>query len=280
MQAVPIDTDQIVITASRAPEAEADFPASISIIDSNDIGRLDEPLLVNLLRLTPSAAVTSIGPAGSLSEVRIRGSEANHTLLFVDGIKVNDPASGDTPRFELLNADLASRIEVVRGPQSALWGSDAIGGVIAVNGLDDAPGYATSAEAGSFGFARASASASVKSAGANLSGAIGWQNATGIDSFGAPGGDLDGYHNLSGRIRARVTIASSVKLGASAIWLTGRSQFDGYDPITFKHTDTLDNSRNQLRAGRLWADFGGESSPWSGSLSGHSPRLVRPEFSG
>ena len=63
-------------------------------------------------------------------------------MLFVDGIKIDDPASGDTPRYEILNADLASRIEVVRGPQSALWGSEAIGGVIAVNGLDDAPGYA------------------------------------------------------------------------------------------------------------------------------------------
>ena len=91
--------------------------------------------------------------------MRIRGSEANHSLLFVDGIKVNDPASGDTPRFELLNADLASRIEVVRGPQSALWGSDAIGGVIAVNGLDQPAGSSAVLEAGSFGFRRASGSA-------------------------------------------------------------------------------------------------------------------------
>ena len=117
---------------------------------------LDEPSIVSLLRLTPSAAVTVGGPAGSLTEVRIRGSEANHSLLFVDGIKINDPASGDIPRFELLNADLASRMEVVRGPQSALWGSDAIGGVIAVNGVADAPGYSIGAEAGSFGFRRAS----------------------------------------------------------------------------------------------------------------------------
>ncbi len=146
MPALPIDTDQIVITASRVPESRSPNAASVTIIDSNEIERLDEPLVANLLRLTPSAAVTSIGPAGSLTEVRIRGSEANHTLLFVDGIKINDPASGDAPRFELLNADLASRIEVVRGPQSALWGSDAIGGVIAVNGLDDAPGYAASGE--------------------------------------------------------------------------------------------------------------------------------------
>src|SRR5690349_11783892 len=149
MPALPIDTNQIVITASRVPEPEAQTPASVTILDQQRIGRLGEPLVLGLLRLTPSTSVTSIGPSGSLSEVRIRGSEANHTLFFVDGIKINDPASGDAPRFELLNADIASRIEVVRGPQSALWGSDAIGGVIAINGVDDLPGSAAQAEGGS-----------------------------------------------------------------------------------------------------------------------------------
>lgn len=268
MPALPVDTDQIVITASRAPESEAETPASLTIIDSQEIERLDEPLVADLIRLTPSAAVTVIGPAGSLTEVRIRGAEANHTLLFVDGIKINDPASGDAPRFELLNADLASRIEIVRGPQSALWGSDAIGGVIAVNGLDDAPGYAGSAEGGSFGFARASASGALTGSRSTLSGAVGWQRATGIDSFGAPGGDKDGYRNLSGRLRGTFTISPQVRLGAAALILTGMSQFDGFDPVTFKHEDTRDNSRNRLAAGRIWAEFGSDSSPWGGSISG------------
>ncbi len=263
----PIDTSQIVITASRVPESDGDTPASVSIIDPQEIERLDEPLVISLLRLTPSAAVTSIGPAGSLTEVRIRGSEANHTLLFVDGIKINDPASGDAPRFELLNADLASRIEVVRGPQSALWGSDAIGGVISVNGLDDAPGYAASAETGSFGFARASASAALTSNAGSLSGAVGWQRATGIDSFGAPGGDKDGYRNLSGRVRRTFAIGPTIKVGAAAIALTGMSQFDGYDPVTFVHEDTRDESRNRLAAARAWAEFGSGDSPWSGDIS-------------
>jgi vitamin B12 transporter len=266
MQALPIDSDPIVITASRVPESKAATPASVTVIDQQRIERLGEPLAVSLLRLTPSAAVTTLGPAGSLAEVRIRGSEANHTLLFVDGIKINDPASGDTPRFELLNADLASRIEVVRGPQSALWGSDAIGGVMSVNGLDDAPGYAASAEGGSFGFARASASAALTSGTATLSGAIGGQRATGIDSFGAPGGDEDGYRNLSGRLRGTVAIGPSARLRAAGIVLTGKSEFDGYDPVTYVHTDTLDNSRNRLAAGRVWAEFGSGSSPWSGRM--------------
>src|SRR5207253_9520543 len=160
MPVTPIDANPIVITASRAPEPQAQTPASVALIDSKRIERLGEPLVAALLRLSPAIAVATSGPAGSLTEVRIRGAEANHTLLFVDGIKIDDPASGDTPRYEILNADLASRIEVVRGPQSALWGSEAIGGVIAVNGLDDAPGYIANAEAGSFGFARTSGSAS------------------------------------------------------------------------------------------------------------------------
>ena len=261
MPALPVTTDQIVITASRAPEAEAQTPASVTIIDEQRIERLGEPVLSSLLRLTPSAAVATSGPAGSLTEVRIRGAEANHTLLFVDGIKVDDPASGDTPRYEILNADLASRIEVVRGPQSALWGSEAIGGVVAVNGLDDAPGYAASAEAGSFGFERASGSGSIANSRASLSAALGFQRATGINSVFGPG-DRDGYRNLSGRVRATWHPRDDVELGVSGLALGGRSEFDGFDPLTGAHTDTLDSSRNRLSAGRLWAGIGTGSSPW------------------
>jgi vitamin B12 transporter len=261
-----IATDQIVITASRVPEAEAKTPASVIIIDAKRIERLGEPLLYSLLRLTPSAAVETSGPAGSFSEVRIRGAEANHTLLFIDGIRANDPASNDTPRFELLNADLASRIEIVRGPQSALWGSEAIGGVIAVNGISDAPSPPrATVEGGSFGFARASASAALASGRASLAAAVGWQRATGIDSFNGAG-DKDGYRNLSARLRGTWQLGPAVELGAAGFALTGRTRFDGFDPATFLHADTLDNSRNRLAAGRVWAQFGNEASAWNGHL--------------
>jgi len=267
MPALPITTDQIVITASRAPESQAQSAASTTIIDGQTIERLDEPELTALLRLTPSAAVARSGPAGSLTEVRIRGAEANHTLLFVDGIKIDDPASGDTPRFEILNADLASRIEVVRGPQSALWGSEAIGGVIAINGVDDAPGYAANAEAGSFGLIRGSGSASVISGPFSLAGAVGFQRATGINSVEGPG-DKDGYRNLSGRLRGTWHPSANVEIGASAIGLSGRSEFDGFDFFTGAHVDTLDNSKNRLAAGRLWARLGNDDTAWRGQISG------------
>jgi len=266
MPALPIDTDQIVITASRSPEANSRTAASVTIIDQQRIDRLDEPLVASLLRLTPSVAVTTSGPAGSLTEVRIRGAEANHTLLFIDGIKINDPASGDAPRYEILNADLASRVEVVRGPQSALWGSEAIGGVIAINGVEEPQGGSANAEGGSFGLVRLNASDSLGEENANLAGAVGFQRAAGIDSFTGHG-DKDGYRNLSGRIRGVWHPKGDIEIGASALALTGRSEFDGFDPLTFAHTDTLDSSRNRLNAGRLWATFGSGTSPWRAQVA-------------
>jgi vitamin B12 transporter len=262
-----IDTNQIVITSSRAPESEARTPASITIIDHQRIVRLDEPLISALLRLTPSAAVATSGPAGSLTEIRIRGAEANHTLLFVDGIKIDDPASGDTPRFEILNADLASRIEVVRGPQSALGGSEAVGGVIAVNGIDDVPGLRAKNEGGSFGLFRASASGTATTNRASIAGALGFQGATGINSVAGPG-DKDGYRNFSGRLRGTWHPRADVEIGASALGLSGHTEFDGFDLLTGAHADTLDSSRNRLAAGRIWGTVGNDASPWRAQVAG------------
>ncbi len=270
MVQTPADTtniyaDEIVVTAARAPEQVSDSAASVSIIDHRRIERLGEPLVPALLRLAPSTAVAISGPAGAVAEVRIRGAEANHTLLFIDGIRANDPAAGNAPRFELLNADLASRIEIVRGPQSALWGSEAIGGVIAVSGdAGEAPPFAAATEAGSFGFRRASASASATPGEAKLAFALGWQRATGIDTFG--GGDRDAYRNLSGRARASWSVSPTLEIGASGFALTGRTEFDGSDPFTFARSHGLE-SKDRLAAGQLWAQAGAAMSPWRGRLS-------------
>lgn len=268
MLAQPTAPDQIVVTASRVPQSEQSSPASVTVIDKRLIERLGTALVPDLLRLTPSTAVSISGPAGSLTEVRVRGAEANHTLLFIDGIRANDPATGDQPRFDLLNADIASRIEVVRGPQSALWGSDAIGGVVAVNGTPAAgSAYSATLEGGSFGFERASGSVERAFDKATLAAAIGWQRAGGIDSFDGHG-DKEGYRNLSGRMNGSYRLGANAGLGASAFALSGRSDFDGFDPVTFLHADTRDNSRNRMAAGRLWADLGDEGGPWSGRISG------------
>lgn len=248
---IPPPSIEIVVTASRAEEARSDTPASVTLIDEDTIERTGEPLVTSLLRLVPSLSVSASGTAGSVTEVRIRGAEAVHTLLFVDGIRANDPAAGNIPRFELLNSDTVSRIEVVRGPQSALWGSEAIGGVVAVDG--GGTGTRAGVEAGSFGFRRIGGGTSMKQGGVTADFNAGFQRATGIDAFDGPvAGERDGYRNLSARARIVYQPSSTTEIGASGFLLTGRSEFDGYDPLTFQRADTLDNSRNRLTAARLW----------------------------
>ncbi|WP_294123990.1 TonB-dependent receptor, partial [Sphingomonas sp.] len=265
----------IVVTASRAEEKASDTPASVALIDGERIERLGSPLVPDLLRLVPSVSVGISGPAGSLTQVRIRGAEANHTLLFVEGIRANDPAAGNEPRFELLNADLASRIEVVRGPQSALWGSEAIGGVVAVNG--ETPGSGGTQgfiEGGSHSTWRGAARTTFGDADRGFSIGVAGQRSDGIDSFDGHG-DKDGYWNLGLRASGRYRLSPALLVGASGFAYSARSEFDGFDPFTFLHADTLDETRNKLGAGRLFAELGDREKAYavaSASLLGSSNR--------
>ena len=272
---LPNEPPAIIVTASRAEEQAAETPASVTLIDEKHIVRVGSPLVPELLRLVPSVSVATSGPAGSLTQVRIRGAEANHTLLFVEGIRANDPAAGNEPRFELLNADLASRIEVVRGPQSALWGSEAIGGVVAVTG--QAPGSGGTqafAEGGSFDTWRGAARSEFGDAERGLSVGIAGQRSDGINSFSSDG-DKDGYGNVGLRAAGRYRLSPSWVVGASGFALRGESEFDGFDPVTFLHADTLDETSNKLTAGRLFAEFGSRATSYanaSASLLGSSNR--------
>ena len=270
--APPIDIQHnqpaIVVTASRLPAAIEDSAASASIVDDDRLERLGEPAITSYLRLLPSTSVATSGPAGSFTQVRIRGAEANHSLLFIDGIRANDPAAGNEPRFELLNADIASRIELVRGPQSALWGSEAIGGVIAVSGdTTGTTGASGTVEGGSLGFRRAAGSANYGSDSLGVALAFGHQASDGIDSFGSDG-DRDGFTSNVLRGLARWAPVKKLALTASGFLLTGRSDYDGTDPFTFLRADTLDRTRNRLAAGRVGLAYGATTDAWQANVSG------------
>ncbi|HEX8584329.1 MAG TPA: TonB-dependent receptor [Allosphingosinicella sp.] len=251
--AAPEET--IVVTASREPVEAGEAPVSATVVEGETLRALALPLAADVLRLTPGVSVAQSGPRGSQTQLRIRGAEANHTLLFVDGIRFNDPAAGNEARFELLAADALSRLEVVRGPQSALWGSEALGGVVAVTSADPLRerGVTALGEYGSFDSARLSGQFAGRSGAAGLSGSAGWMRSDGIDSLGG-GGERDGFGNRHASLKAVAAVRDGVEVGAVGHWLEGESEFDGYDPITFQRADTLDATRNRLGAVRGWAD--------------------------
>ena len=123
----------IIVSGSRSdndPYPE-EYTGSATIIETNELRQRQVRDVADVLRDVPGVAVASV--AGQ-TQLRLRGSEANHVLVLVDGIEVSTPFAGE---FDVgtLQAEIGSRIEVLRGPQSALYGSDAIGGVVAYDSV-------------------------------------------------------------------------------------------------------------------------------------------------
>jgi vitamin B12 transporter len=121
---------EYVVTASLTPVSKTAIGSAVTVITSEEIKKRGITFLPDILREVPGLAVNQSGTFGTQTDIRVRGAEANHTLVLIDGIEANDPSFGSSFQFAFLTADNIERIEVLRGAQSALWGSDAIGAVI------------------------------------------------------------------------------------------------------------------------------------------------------
>jgi len=150
--------ERVLITASLLGAVRTDLlGSSATILDPIDLENRQTRVVADILRDVPGVAVNRLGPVGQFTAVRLRGAEGSHTLTMIDGMKVSDPFAGEFD-FGTLIADEVARVEVLRGEQSALYGSDAIGGVvhyITLNGAE-APGIRARVEGGSFGTANTS----------------------------------------------------------------------------------------------------------------------------
>ncbi|MBT3425695.1 MAG: TonB-dependent receptor [Gammaproteobacteria bacterium] len=124
------ELEQITVTASRLPVISDKTGSAITIIDQEEIQKRNPLSLSELFRTVPGLSVSQVGPAGSLTQIRIRGAEANQILVMIDGIEANDVSQGSEFNFAHLLPNQIQRIEIVRGPQSAIWGSDSLAGVI------------------------------------------------------------------------------------------------------------------------------------------------------
>jgi vitamin B12 transporter len=122
---------RIVITATRTPTSLADSLAQVTIISREDIDAVGQISLTELLQRRAGVEIRATGGPGQTSGVFIRGANATHTLVLIDGLRISSSTSG-AAAFENIALDTIERIEVVKGPRSALYGSDAIGGVIQI----------------------------------------------------------------------------------------------------------------------------------------------------
>lgn len=219
-----------VTTASREAERADAALASVSVIDRDDIERSEAPDLLELLRLEAGVELARTGGGGSQTSLFLRGGNFNHVLVLVDGVRVANANTGASA-WENLPLAQIERIEIVRGPRAALYGSDALSGVIQIfTRRLDAPMVRIGAgrydsylaEAGS-GFGDADKGFSVVAASRRSRG-FSAQNERGF----AFDPDRDGYRNDSLGLRTHVALGSQ-RLDAGAMAVDAEVEFDQGD---------------------------------------------------
>jgi vitamin B12 transporter len=145
-------SDTLVVTGSRTPVSRASVTQSVSVATKSDIEALGSSSLADVIRFVPGVNIEGTGREGSVTSMFSRGGESDYNLVLIDGVRVN--ANGGYFDFSRISAADIERVEVVRGAQSSLWGSDAMGAVVQVftrrAGVNDGPYVTGSLEGGTF----------------------------------------------------------------------------------------------------------------------------------
>ena len=231
--------DTILVTATRLAVPIDTVPAAITVLDKRAIDRAQDLGVTELLLRTPGVSMSRNGGYGTATSLRIRGAESEQTVVVIDGVKLNDPSatSGGFNFANLMVGD-ASRIEVLRGPQSILWGSLAIGGV--VNVVTPLPEKSLE---GSFDIEAGSRqTVSARAAVGGRSGPLAWRiggqafTTDGISAV-APaygGKERDGYRNRNVSGRAVLDLAPGVALDLRGYYSAGRTEIDATTGDSFE----------------------------------------------
>jgi len=279
--------DEIIVTASRSGEGvrASELGASATVIDTNALLQRQTRIISDVLRDVPGVAITRIGAIGGQTQVRIRGSESNHVLVLIDGIEAADPYQGEFD-FATMTADPAARIEVLRGQQSSLYGSDAIGGVINYITLSgrEAPGYSARIEGGSFG--TISGAARAAGASGNFDYAV-TGTYYGTDGYAtARGGSRDvGSDSIGASAKLNWSPSEAFKLSAVLRYNhinadTNNSEFNTASPL-FGYT--VDSPGVYYTSegfyGLLSAQFSALDGRWINTLSGQFADTTRKGYS-
>jgi len=230
----------ILVTANRAARPADTVGQSVTVLDTQTIEQRQAVVVSDLLRQTPGVTVTRNGGVGTATSVNIRGAESDQTVALIDGIKLNDPSSpGGGFNFGNLLIGNIARIEVLRGAQSVLWGSQAIGGV--VNLITRQPTDQLSvnarAEGGWHETGQGFANVSGKAGPVSASFGGGYYTTEGISAY-APGAERDGYRNYAANGSLGIALAPAVSVDLRGFYSNGRTDIDGFPAPRFVFGDT------------------------------------------
>ncbi|MDH1551254.1 MULTISPECIES: TonB-dependent receptor [Pseudomonas] len=233
----------VLISASRQVESRTATSAANTVFTRADIDRLQPTSVTDLLSRVPGVQVAPTGGRGSLPGIFIRGTKAAQSLVLVDGVRIANATSGDSG-LQFLDVDQIERVEVLRGSRSAVYGSDAIGGVIQIfTRRSNTPGLQPRLRiaAGSHQTVQRSLGLSGGNDATRFNLGASLDETAGIDSTGpsfASDGDHDAYRNQSFNLSLSHTFSERFEAGVNLLDSRGRSEYDnpfgGFDPVTFE----------------------------------------------
>jgi vitamin B12 transporter len=249
------DLGQVVVTATRTAQPLDHTGTDMSVITGADLQSAQRLVLSDALAQLSGLSVTRDGGPGQTTSLYIRGADAGQSLVLIDGVRLNDPSAPDgAPNLnDLLVSDI-DRVEVLRGPQSTLYGSDAIGGVVNLitrRGGDSPLALQLDAEGGSFGTTRYNGAVNGTDGALEYGGAVNYYDTRGISAADARNGNTepDGYANLGATGSVRIHLGDHWSLDLRAIYTRSRTNFDGYPPPDYVFEDDPEFGRNYFRAG-------------------------------
>ncbi|MBB3860814.1 vitamin B12 transporter [Novosphingobium hassiacum] len=230
----------------------------ITVITADEIQSIQGPDITRVLERVPGLTVSRNGGPGSFTGVRLRGSDAEQVLVLVDGVRMEDvsaPSGGFD--FGTLTPGGIERIDVLRGSNSVVWGSAAIGGVIAVQSRDF-NGVEASAEYGANESYTADAAAGISSDQGAITLNGGYARSDGI-SAAAVGTEPDGFRQWRVGGRGRLNITQELSVVATARYADTRTDIDGFGPPTFSFGDTPEYQTTRQASGRVGLRYVGEA---------------------
>ncbi|MBI3575402.1 MAG: TonB-dependent receptor plug domain-containing protein, partial [Gammaproteobacteria bacterium] len=223
--------EAVIVTATRTARTADETLASVSVITRADIERTQAKSVAELLAGEAGIDTTISGGYGKSTSVFLRGTNSDHTLVLVDGIKVGSATLGTAP-WQYLPLDQIERIEIVRGPRSSLYGSEAIGGVIQIFTRQPTEKFQSQAEVGygTYGTSKLSAGVSGADGNTRYNLTASHFNTDGIDaktSSAGNEGDRDGYRNESYNARLTHRLTGGAEIELHTLHAQGHTEFDG-----------------------------------------------------
>jgi vitamin B12 transporter len=234
-----IETREVVISATKTPVPVSHLTSAVEVITGEQMQQRKLQTVAEALRWAQGLAVNQSGGPGTNVDVRIRGGTPEQTLVLIDGAIVNSATTGSYD-FSNLTTDNIERIEILRGSQSMLWGSDAMGGVINITTKRgrDTPNVSGFFEYGSFNTIREGANVAGKKGPVDFSGSISRWDTSGFSTINYRRGasEGDGYHNWQGSVRLGADLPKDGRLEFDFRWMKGIVNFDGFafNSTTFK----------------------------------------------